>query len=429
MNLMAISRRKAQNRTPVQMLFDSKRNLLLRFSPAAMILAVFVVPAEALAWTATNPAQHGDNQEQATELQRIDIRKNGAFGFPQPAARVLTDTEPLRLSVFTDERHLYVQAVLWKDDSDELGTTRDGRPIGDYSNLLLDVDAAGSITANIDRSYSLNAWPRLPGLRYSIQLGDGAATGLQSDSAGRGAIRYVPDISSRLVRIDSFLIPLEEIGKEPGERIRFAFYASSTVPEFIVNSVGYESEQHYWAHQLPHDKYHEVTLAAGSTMLVPETVPDGQQDDVPDAANPAPLAQLPTVGEAPPDLTAGNWINTDGQLTLDNLRGKVIVVEFWATWCGPCIAGIPKLNELHEAHYDDGLRIVAFTDQAHDHVKDFISRTPMHFALGTDSQLIRAYGVTGIPHTFIISRDGLLRWHGHPGSDAFAQQLKAALAE
>lgn len=360
----------------------------------------------------------------------IDLKRDGAFGFPQSEARVLAETDQLRLSVFTDNAHLYVQAILWNDDSDELGETSDGRPIGDHSSLCIDADADGKVTANVDRKYSLNPWPTLPGLRYSIELGNGASTGLQVDAEGAGAIRYVRDTSGKTMRVDSYLIPIDAIDRTTGDVVHIAYWGSSTQPEFVVNSVGFQSDREkYWSYQLPHHAYHKIELTAGDRAIMPNVVPDGRQDAVPDAAKPEPLAKMPVVGTVPPELVAEDWLNTDGPLTLADLRGEVVVVEFWATWCGPCVAGIPHLNELHEKHEQDGLRIVSFTDQARSHVEAFMQKTLMNYALGTGSSLSRRYGVTGIPHAFIVGRDGKLRWHGHPSLSAFDKQLESALNE
>ena len=90
------------------------------------------------------------------KVSEMELHKDGVFGFPQKEAKVLRDNADLRLSVWNNELYLYVQAVLWNDNSPTLGETDDGRTIGDTSNLLLDLDADGKATANVDRTYMLN---------------------------------------------------------------------------------------------------------------------------------------------------------------------------------------------------------------------------------------------------------------------------------
>src|SRR5688500_11354603 len=73
----------------------------------------------------------------------LDLKRDGAFGFPQGNARVLCDNPDLRLSAWNNSEYLFVQAVLWKDDDAALGKTEDNREIGDGSTLILDLDGNG----------------------------------------------------------------------------------------------------------------------------------------------------------------------------------------------------------------------------------------------------------------------------------------------
>lgn len=360
------------------------------------------------------------------ERPPANLKRDGAFGFPQTEARVLHDSGQLRVSIWNDAEHIYVQAVVWADENDSLGETEDGRTIGDWSNLSLDVDADGKETPKVDRKYSLSPWPSLPGLRYQVVVGQGATTGIQDDSKGRGAIRYVATEGDTNVRVDSFLIPLMEIRKMPGATVRLAYWASSPAPDLTLNSIGFEKEGTYYSYHLPIDKYHEVKLAKGNGALDPNKVPDGRSDSVPFPKRE--VKPMPVVGSQPPEVFAKDWINADSPRTLASLKGKVVLVDFWATWCGPCIAGIPHLNELQNKHKVDGLVILSFTDQSRRGIEEFLEKTPIHYAIGTGSDLAAEYGVTGIPHAFLIGRDGKLLWHGNPSSEAFDTQLTSALA-
>jgi len=138
-----------------------------------------------------------------------------------------------------------------------------------------------------------------------------------------------------------------------------------------------------------------------------------------------------SLGAEPPEIVAADWLNTDSPQTLVDLRGNVVLIEFWATWCGPCVAGIPHLNEIQKKFRPDGLRILSFTDQDRETVEAFQknARSPIEYTIGVGSNLDMTYGVTGIPHAFLVGRNGKLLWHGHPASPECEEKIEAALAE
>lgn len=353
-----------------------------------------------------------------------DLKRDGAFGFPQGEAKVLCDTEDLRLSAWNDAEHLYVQAIVWKDGDDTLGETGDGRKIGDTSALCLDVDADQKRTPKVDRDYALNPWPHMPGLHYQVVLSANGWTGLLSDSKGRGAIRYVSS-EGRKVRVDSFVVPLAEIGKKPGENLRLAFWGESAKPKLLVNSVGYENQGQYYSYALPHEKYHELTLADRAAALDLKAVPEGR-----DEARTLPKKEakaMPRVGALAPEVSAKEWINRDKPPSLTDLRDQVVLVEFWATWCGPCVKGIPHLNGLHEKYGPQGLCILSFTDQSKKAIEEFIEKTPIKYTVGTGSDLADVYGVTAIPQGFLIGKDGKVLWSGHPSDEELEKAIQRAL--
>jgi thiol-disulfide isomerase/thioredoxin len=355
--------------------------------------------------------------------------QTGAFGFPQQDGKVLCETPDLKLGAWNDAEHLYVQAVLTGDGDETLGLTADGRKIGDNSNLIVDVDGDGATTANVDRSYTLNPWPSLPGLRYSTLLGGGRSTGLQGDSKGRGAISYVAVEGGKKVRVDSYLIPLAEIARKPGDKVRVAFYGHSTVPELTVNSVGYAATKRYYSHSLPWKDFHDFALVDRPASLDIQRVPEGRTTI--EIAVKSKL-EMPKVGSEPPEVTSMAWLNWNGAEppSLKSLRGEVVAVEFWATWCSPCVAGIPHLNEIHDKHANEGLIILAVTDQAkRDYIEQFMKTKPMRYTVGVGSEASDAYGVQGIPHAFVIGRDGKLVWHGHTADEAFGKTIVEELAK
>ena len=140
-------------------------------------------------------------------------------------------------------------------------------------------------------------------------------------------------------------------------------------------------------------------------------------------------AQRVAESERPPEIEAESFLNTDEAPSLADLRGeKVVLVEFWATWCPPCRRSIPHLNELHEAHADDGLVIIGLTDEDRETVEAFMDDgMPMSYIVGTGSGSARAYGVRGIPHAFLLGLDGTVVWQGHPLDPEMPGAIEEAL--
>ncbi|MBS0265165.1 MAG: TlpA family protein disulfide reductase [Planctomycetes bacterium] len=130
-----------------------------------------------------------------------------------------------------------------------------------------------------------------------------------------------------------------------------------------------------------------------------------------------------------PEVSATAWLNCDGPQTLAALRGNVVLIECWATWCRPCVQGIPHMNEMHAHYADRGLRILSFTDETLAKVQGFQkrSKTPIQYPIGVGSPVSRLYGVRGIPHAIIVGRDGKPIWQGHPGDPSCEDVIVAAL--
>ena len=136
------------------------------------------------------------------------------------------------------------------------------------------------------------------------------------------------------------------------------------------------------------------------------------------AAAPASL-----VGKPAPEIKAAYWINTPG-LKLSDLTGKVVVVEFWATWCPPCRKSIPHLIELNKKFADKGVVFIGLSDETQDKVAPFVKQMNMDYAVGGGSPTGNLYGVTGIPTAFIVDTTGKVAWEGHPMDPEFEKALE-----
>ena len=135
-----------------------------------------------------------------------------------------------------------------------------------------------------------------------------------------------------------------------------------------------------------------------------------------------PMAQAQEA-KAPKEINATNWINTPG-VSLEKLKGKVVVVEFWATWCPPCRTSIPHLVDLRTKLDKSKVEIIGLTDEPLEKVEKFAKDMKMNYSVGCGSTSGQDYGVTGIPHAFVIGTDGKIAWDGHPMDPAFAPLVK-----
>jgi thiol-disulfide isomerase/thioredoxin len=117
-------------------------------------------------------------------------------------------------------------------------------------------------------------------------------------------------------------------------------------------------------------------------------------------------------GRKGPEIRVGQWMGEK-----PDTAGKVVMVEFWATWCGPCVASIPKLNALQKK-FDGRMVLIGVSDESPGTVRSFMRTRKMEYAVASDEgrNMIGVVKPQGIPHGLIMSPDGIVRWQGHPGT-------------
>lgn len=118
----------------------------------------------------------------------------------------------------------------------------------------------------------------------------------------------------------------------------------------------------------------------------------------PKIGEPAPALNVKTLLQAP-SQDAANWAS---------LRDKVVIVEFWATWCSPCMPALTHLNELAEKFKDQPVQFIAITDEDEVTITPFLKQKPIRGWVGLDTEkaALKAYQPGVIPHTVVVGRDG-----------------------
>jgi peroxiredoxin len=144
----------------------------------------------------------------------------------------------------------------------------------------------------------------------------------------------------------------------------------------------------------------------------------------------------PAVGDFMPDFVLPRL---DGSVQkLSNHRGKVVLVNLWATWCPPCIEELPLLDRIQSDYASRGVVVLGLAgDDEPERVREFLAKKPVTFdvLLDVGGEVGTQYGITGYPETFVVDREGKLREKiigplpsdaGRP-SDALVRMLDAAL--
>jgi thiol-disulfide isomerase/thioredoxin len=121
---------------------------------------------------------------------------------------------------------------------------------------------------------------------------------------------------------------------------------------------------------------------------------------------------------------------------LQRFKGQVVYVDFWASWCGPCVQSFPYMNTLNHDLKEQGLQVLGINlDENAEDAHDFVSHTPPEFLVAADSNgnCAKEFGVKAMPSTFLVDRKGVIReihYGFRPGeAKEFRGKVEQLLAE
>ncbi|MDB4932903.1 MAG: hypothetical protein JWM10_5387, partial [Myxococcaceae bacterium] len=144
----------------------------------------------------------------------------------------------------------------------------------------------------------------------------------------------------------------------------------------------------------------------------------------------APVGSL-RVGQAPPLLGASAVAMGSDPVDLAQLRGRVVILDFWASWCGPCRQMMPVLNQMSERYRAQGLTVLGLTDESVDVARTVGMRLNIRYTLASNALAMRSYSVQSLPTMVVLDRGGNVRevTVGTEAPQALTRTIERLLAE
>lgn len=135
------------------------------------------------------------------------------------------------------------------------------------------------------------------------------------------------------------------------------------------------------------------------------------------------------VGAAAPEL---DLPGAGGTVRLADYRGKLVYVDFWASWCKPCLQSFPWMNEMQERYGAKGFQVIGVNvDAKSDDARRFLSETPAKFVVAFDArgEAPKSYAIKGMPTSFLVGPDGKVLLQHAGFRDADRAQLEAKIRQ
>jgi peroxiredoxin len=181
--------------------------------------------------------------------------------------------------------------------------------------------------------------------------------------------------------------------------------------------------EHWQSAKVYYDKYKpvgpKIPEETYSILTLLEQVPWSEQEAARREFEKTYKAGQPQLAPEISRVDVSAWINTD-PVTLQELRGQVVLIAFWGTRCKPCVAALPEIQKLFSTYFSRGFTVIGITaDEPKAVIQAFLESRNLTFPVCTicGINLWRKYAIEGMPTYFLIDRDGLLVWgpsHGLP---------------
>jgi thiol-disulfide isomerase/thioredoxin len=188
---------------------------------------------------------------------------------------------------------------------------------------------------------------------------------------------------------------------------------------------------------------HRSICVAMLAFVAGHAAPASGQGDAAAPAAPAvaadPLAdKVLSLGEQAPPIRNATWLK--GEPVTEWVKGQIYILDFWATWCGPCVQAIPHMNEVQEKYKDKGVNVIGvaiWPRKGQRDTKAYVEAgrpAPLNYRVAEDDKggtsarsFMDSTNSGGIPRVIIVDRDGRFAWIGHPldGMDEALEQIVA----